>query len=718
MKIFSPTLSAIAVFSAISGSSMPVFANDEAINNTNTNIETIVVSGNKSEQNLGDVAGSISVMTNEDMQKQVVTDMNDLFKYEPGVTVVGGSGEAQNIVVRGMGGDRVLMIKDGMRMNEGYGANGQNDVVGRGFVETSILKQVEVSKSAASSLYGSDAIGGVVIFTTKDPSDLLQGDDGYLNLNTGYAGASSQKFIGFTGANSLGKFEQLLSATYREGNETQNFNDDLNPVDVESYDIFYKGVYNLSANDKLKFTADLWQQDVDSPYAIYGNNFRTLPGYSVLNEYTKAEQENTSFKLSYHSERTNSWYDILNVALYHNNTLQDDEEYFEVEVKDSPYGPDSYRNIAQYSKYQQQTIGFLSNVSKQVTFDDVNHTFGFGVDIESTNSLRIVHEYRLKDGEVDRDTHSSKFPENDTLRAGIFINDVIELGKLTVTPGLRFDYYDMDPKNSTDEDATQFQAIDEHQLSPSLGAVYKFNPRLSAYGQFAQGFKVPPYDLAYIDHNNVMAGYKVVPTDHLDPETSDSFEIGLRGHIGNFAFTSAIFHNKYDDFISTSLIGTEEGMFGPVQVFQYENIESVTIEGAELGVTYYIGDNWSLYGNASYMDGENDDTGNYIANISPFSGIAGIAYDDENWGIDSILRWANSMNKVNEGSHKTAGFGALDVIAYYNVGEKLKVNMRVGNLFDKEYVQHYKLSGAEEGIELNKFTETGRNLSVSINYTF
>jgi hemoglobin/transferrin/lactoferrin receptor protein len=717
MKIFAPTLSAIAVLTAISGSTS-VFANDAAMNKANTDIETLVVSGNKSEQNLGDVAGSISVMTHEEMQKQVVIDMKDIFKYQPGVTVTGGSGEAQNIVVRGMGGDRVLMIKDGMRMNEGYGANGQNDVVGRGFVETSILKQVEVSKSAASSLYGSDAIGGVVIFTTKDPADLLKGDNSYVNLNMGYAGASSQQFIGFTGANSSGNFEQLLSATYREGNETQNFNDDLNPVDVESYDIFYKGVYNFSVNDRLKFTADVWQQDVDSPYAIYGNNFRSLPGYSVLNEFTKAEQENTSFKVSYHSELTNSWYDTLNVALYHTNTLQDDEEYFEVGVKDSPYGPDSFRNIAQYSKYEQETIGFLSNASKNMVVGGINNTFGFGIDIESTNSLRTVHEYRLRDGDVDRDIHTNKFPENDTLRAGIFINNVIELGKLTLTPGLRFDYYDMVPKNAENDDSTPFKAIDEHQLSPSLGAVYKFNPKLSVYGQFAQGFKVPPYDLAYIDHNNVMAGYKVIPTDHLDPERSDSFEIGFRGHVGNFAFTSAIFHNQYDDFINTALIATESGVFGPVQVFQYENIESVTIEGAELGVTYYIGDNWSLYGNTSYMDGENDDTGNYIASITPLSGTAGIAYDNENWGIDSVLRWASSMKKVNDGEHKTTGFGAVDLIAYLNMGNDFKVNMRIGNLFDKEYVQHYNIAGSEEGVELNSFTEVGRNLSVSMHYTF
>lgn len=714
MKNLSLRLSAIAVATALSSHAVADDAADDTSINSSTNIETIVISGNKTEQTLADVAGSISVMTSDDMQKQVVTDMKDLFKYEPGVSVTGGAGEAQNIVVRGMSGDRVLMIKDGMRMNEGYGANGQNDVVGRGFVETDILKQVEVSKSAASSLYGSDAIGGVVVFTTKDPSDLLQGEDTALSLRAGYAGASSQSFVGITAAQSLGEYEHMISGTFRDGNETENYNDDGTPTDVESYDIFYKGVYSLSSQDKLKFTADIWNQEASNPYAFYADNFRTLPGYYVSNESTSSDQENTSFKLSYHSERNSGWYDILNVGVYRNEAVQDDVEYFDVETKDSPYAADSLRNIWQYSSFEQTTIGLISNAIKQID----NHSIGFGLDVETTNSLRTVHEYRLRDGEIDRDIHSIKFPENDTLRVGIFVNDAIELGKLTVTPGVRFDHYDMDPENSTEEGAQQFEAIDESQLSPSLGAVYKFNERLAGFAQYARGFKVPPYDLAYIDHDNTMAGYKVVAAEHLDPETSDSFELGLRGHIGNFAFTTSVFHNKYDDFINIALIGTEDGMFGPVQIFQYQNIDSVTIEGAEFGVTYYAADNWSLYANASYMDGENDDTNEYVSTITPISGTAGVAYDADNWGVDSALRFAKSMTKVNEGDYQTPGFGAVDVMAYYNLAEQLSVNLRVENLFDKEYVQHLSVSGSHADIEPSSFTEAGRNFSVSVRYQF
>jgi len=147
-------------------------------------LDKVVVVGGRVEQSIEDVAGSISVMTSEDIENEMVSDMSQLFRYEPGIDVTGSNGTAQNFVVRGMGADRVMMIKDGMRMNEGYGADGENDVVGRGFIDVDTVKQVEVAKGAASSLYGADALGGIVAFATKDAGDLLgAGDDFFVSAN-------------------------------------------------------------------------------------------------------------------------------------------------------------------------------------------------------------------------------------------------------------------------------------------------------------------------------------------------------------------------------------------------------------------------------------------------------------------------------------------------------------------------------------------------------
>ena len=76
--------------------------------------ETIVVKGQRIEQKLSDVSGSITVITEEDLDHQVATELTDVFKNEPGVSVTGSAGRPQNIIIRGMGGNRVLIIKDGV----------------------------------------------------------------------------------------------------------------------------------------------------------------------------------------------------------------------------------------------------------------------------------------------------------------------------------------------------------------------------------------------------------------------------------------------------------------------------------------------------------------------------------------------------------------------------------------------------------------------------
>ena len=163
--MFKPNLALVSLAVSAALFSANSLSQESGAHNKDT-FETIVVSGTRTEKHLKDVAGSISVITSDDIEKQVIDDMNQLFKYDPSVQVTGSIGSAQNFIVRGMGGDRILMIKDAMRMNEGYGANGLNDIVGRGFIDTDTLKQVEVAKGASSSLYGSDALGGIVVFTT------------------------------------------------------------------------------------------------------------------------------------------------------------------------------------------------------------------------------------------------------------------------------------------------------------------------------------------------------------------------------------------------------------------------------------------------------------------------------------------------------------------------------------------------------------------------
>jgi len=688
-----------------------------------------VVSGTRTQKQLKDVAGSISVITSDDIENQVIDDMNQLFKYDPSVQVTGSAGGAQNFVVRGMGGDRILMIKDGIRMNEGYGADGLNDIVGRGFIDTDTLKQVEVAKGASSSLYGSDALGGIVVFTTKDASDYLsEGETFASNIRIGGNTNGSQNNIATTFAYQADKFEHVLNITLRNGEEQQNFNDSKPELDIRSKSVFYKSKYNINVQDYFAFSADLWQQDVNGDLAegLLGS-FRGLEGYDITKESNVSERNNRSFQLQYHSETQTQFYDLINISIYNNFTKQKDFEYGQIDI-DANFGYPlvEIRDMWKNSVYQQKTFGFLSNASLEI---NDSHTLGYGLDIEQSESLRTELKLYSVEG-VPKDGYPislDKFPKTKINRAGIFINDEMSLmnGDLVVTPGVRYDTYKMDPINVVKEDGESYKSYDENNLSFNIGSLFNISDTMSVFAQYGQGFKVPAYDLAYIDHDNSMYGYKIVPAeDDLSPEKSDSYELGLRGHAGDFILNGAIFYDEFEDFLATQLIDIEtsnnphSGNTSEVLVYQYQNIDAVTIKGIELGVNYLFDDNIALFVNATYQDGKDEKTDDYIQSISPLSGNIGVSYDSDYWSTELIANWADSMTKVNEGESEVAGYTSLDWYVNYQLSDQVRVNFAINNLLDKEFVRFSKVSGHTTEDELSQFTEAGRTFSANMRFTF
>ncbi|RYV02551.1 TonB-dependent hemoglobin/transferrin/lactoferrin family receptor [Shewanella sp. OPT22] len=724
-----PSLMALAISTALYSN---ISLADEAPQSAKEELEVIVVSGTKTEKALKDVSGSISVVTAEDIDKQVITDLSQLFQYDPSVQVTGTDGQAQNIVVRGMGGDRVLIIKDGMRVNEGYGADGLNDIVGRGFIETDNLKQVEVAKGAYSSLYGADALGGIVVFETKDASDYVaEGDTFGGNASIGYASNSKQKNASVTLAHNAGDFEHYINIVKRDGEESQNFDETKKPLDIESTSVFYKAAYELNHKNKLAFSADIWNQDVGALTAdgLLGP-FRSLAnfGYNIVSENAKTEREAQAFQLRFMSHETTALYDYLSVNLYSNHTQQQDIEFGALDINAPMFGVKEKRDMWRTGNYEQQTFGLLTSANKAL---DDTHVLGFGIDIETTESQRTVRDYReyhRESGDTSTYVTEDKFPKNDTLRVGAYLNDEISLlsDKLIVTPSIRFDYYNMDPNGALKPDGTtKFKSISDNNVSLNLGALYKLNDDVSVYAQYGQGFKVPAYDLAYIEHDNSQYGYKVISSDDLSPEKSDTYEIGLKGSFGDLAVTTALYYNKYDDFLATEVVKIEEvpNPFDPANpseliTYQYANIDSVTIKGAELGLTYYFSDELNIFANASYQHGKDDTTGEYLTSISPLSGVAGISYDMENLTSQLIVNWADRMTKVNKGHTVTAGYATVDFQIGYQFSENLALNLSAKNLFDKEYVRFNNVVGHDEGSDLSYNTSPGRNFNAKLVYKF
>ena len=163
-------------------------------------IEELIVTATRLPRTIENIAGTVSLITSEQIEREVMDDLDDLARFQPGVSVSTASrGGNQGFSIRGMGGNRVLTIIDGIRGNDIFEAGPAS--YGRDSIETENIKRVELIRGPASVLYGADAIGGAVILTSKQPRDYLQGDRAtHFSLRASSADADSQNRGGFSAA--------------------------------------------------------------------------------------------------------------------------------------------------------------------------------------------------------------------------------------------------------------------------------------------------------------------------------------------------------------------------------------------------------------------------------------------------------------------------------------------------------------------------------------
>lgn len=703
--------------------SNPAFAQDQTDQADDGDVEEIIVTASKMDRKLEDMTSSIAVVTAADIEAQMVTDLNQLFNREPGVTVTGNSGQSQNVIVRGMGADRVLMIKDGMRMNEGYGADGLNDIVGRGFIDLDTVKQVEVAKGPASSLYGADAMGGIVVFTTKEAADYLdEGEDFYLGARTSYAGINSEVSTGVTAVYRTGKLDTLVSATQRQGHETQNFNEDKGTLNANSISLLAKTTFNINETSTLSLTFDLWDQNSavpDSGAGDYGE-WLGLSGYKIYFLDSYADRRNESWKAAYHYE--GDMIDSLDVSFYRNQSEQMDGNTMKLDVN-SIFGV-FMRDFFIDGIYSQDTYGLLSNVVGSFDLGSAENSFAFGVDVEKTASGRTSREIRIQDGIETMNAEVNKFPDNDVKRFGIYLNDYIDFadGRFSINFGTRYDHFKMVPENEVGA-VLQYDEITDGRLSSNAGAVFKATDNFSIVGNFSQGFKVPPYDLAYLFQDNWFVtfgwGYIVHPAESLVPETSNSFEVGVRFNTDRLNFNAYVFQNNFKNFIEIAFLYSEL-LFGfqVVDHFQYANIDSVRIKGAEASLSYRASDDLFLYANMTYQTGKDRGSDEYITSIEPLGGTLGASYSKDSYGLDLTMRWASKMKKVNAGRFVNPGYAVVDVTSYYELKEGIMFRLGVFNVLDTEYTEFKSVIGLDAGADANIRTRPGRNISAKMTLAF
>src|SRR5690554_3922615 len=184
-----PTCLFLSLCAALSGAAVAAEADTgPAAEADAVEFHRVVVTATRTARAIVDVPNTVDVIDRKRMDELLVRDLRDLFRYEPGITVTGSYGRfgLGDIRIRGLGGNRVRILTDGVPVSDAFDI-GSFSNANRNFVDLDTLKRVEVVRGPSSALYGSDALGGVVAFITKDPSDYLgNGKDAYFGFRIGY----------------------------------------------------------------------------------------------------------------------------------------------------------------------------------------------------------------------------------------------------------------------------------------------------------------------------------------------------------------------------------------------------------------------------------------------------------------------------------------------------------------------------------------------------
>jgi len=247
-----------------------------------TKLDTIIVNGSRLDQTMTEIGSSVSVITRDHLEELGVDFALDAIATAPGVTVNqnGAFGGNASVRIRGASNDQTLVLIDGVPVNDPTGTGGGYNFA---YLDTDTIERIEVLKGPQSTLWGSDAIGGVVSITTKRPTEGLSGTvfGEYGSFNTLRGGAS------ISNANEIGDFRLAATGLTTDGiSKADEANGNSEDDGYDSQTVSAKGGLNLPASVRLE-TSLMWS-DAESEYDSYafGAQGSVADGDEVTNSET------------------------------------------------------------------------------------------------------------------------------------------------------------------------------------------------------------------------------------------------------------------------------------------------------------------------------------------------------------------------------------------------------------------------------------------------
>ncbi|MCK5853611.1 MAG: TonB-dependent receptor [Sulfurovaceae bacterium] len=659
---------------------------------------TIVTTATKTERNIDGITASIEVMTAEDIKKVGGESLKDIINHMSGVQMqfsggAGSSGQPKSAIsMRGISAKGTLILIDGRRLatefKKAYDLNR---------IPASQIERIEVIKGPMSTLYGSDASGGVVNIITKKPKMGKTEIDFGLRYGQNGDGDAQNQNINMGVKSSVGKLRYSL---YANQTNTEPY------TQKESRDVFTAGkkksdMKRPSENGKIKGKVpdsyeneDITYRD-ESEILSYGTrvDYEVVDGTTIGAEVNIMEEERSgtyfaAYSKSKYKNAKDKPIKLTNVPI---NSKEKNEKIDIAMDITSHLSDDLTLSLRAYNSQYEKESTSTSAKWKDLGYPNEasTHKTKMAIEIDITAFEGMVN-YALNDqhlltGGVEqrterRDSFVFKGGTQEVEHQSIYLQDEWEVqDTLNVVAGVRYD-------DISDADS---------KATYKLGAVKNFSKLLNLRANFAQGYRTPDTKELHVYRSTTKGtqrGAATVDAElgkanyNLKPEFTNAYELGLSGRDNKFRYSSAIFLNKIENQISN---------VKKDNYFTYENISKAETKGLELSIGYEISDNLSTGFSWTELQTEDKKTGkdleyqpervvtlNLDYQATPNLSVGLMAkHIGEQYFVEVINRGEKSQSKKDS---TIDAYNSVDLSSSYEINENFNLYGGVENILDSD----------------------------------
>jgi hemoglobin/transferrin/lactoferrin receptor protein len=686
------------------------------------------------------VAATVTVISENDLQRTLAGDVKQMVRYEPGLSVRSDPFRfgLDTFTIRGMTGNRVAVEVDGIPSAPGFAIGSYSDS-GRAFPDLAFVKRVEILRGPASSLYGSDAIGGVVAISTLTPDTLLAGGatTGFRS-EAGYDSSDDGWHAVAVGAGRTVSADLLLGYVHRQGSEADTAASvSPDPRDYDADSVLATALFDSMPGGALTVTAEggrLHQAtDVNAWELLEGSRFANTVVLS-------GDDSSQRFRASVaQALGPTAAYDSAGWNLYWQGTDTRQDTYEERRAV-PPRAPPL--QLDRRFRFREQVLGAEFSAVKDLERGGVLHDVVYGAEfsISRLEEMRNGTQTNLATGDTTRtilgETYPLRdFPNSDVTQAGAFAQDEIRFGdgRWSVIPALRIDFYDLSPKPDDlyreDNPDTPAVGLNDTSISPKLGLTRRFGDSLSAYFQYSNGFRAPPPEDVNIGLDLPLLNVRAIPNPDLKPEQSNGYELGLRYEGGALRFAASGYYTDYDDFIESKVnLGADPET--KVIIFQSQNIARARIYGTEVSASASAGEwaaalsGWTARLSVGWSKGEDLERNQPLNSVDPGSALLSLAYEATSgaWRGELVTTAVAAKREVDRSRadlYRTGSYVTLDFLGQANLGHGLTLDAGLFNLTNQDYIEWTDVRGRPVGDPLiTYYTRPGRNVSVTLHWRY